>query len=149
MGGGARLTATVEGTTAIERVVTGYLDHLTVERGLAANSIASYRRDLRRYTEYLAAAGVGALREITESDVEGFLAGGGGGGGGKPTAGGAGGGGGRGGGGGWGGSGWVGWGWGGWGGWWCVDWWVRGLAGAQPLCGSRGKSPGREGEVSL
>jgi integrase/recombinase XerD len=74
VGGGARLTATVEGTTAIERVVTGYLDHLTVERGLAANSISSYRRDLRRYTEYLAAAGVSALREITESDVEGFLA---------------------------------------------------------------------------
>jgi len=73
VGGGARLTATVSDVSAIERVVTGYLDHLTVERGLAANSIASYRRDLRRYTEYLAAAGVSALREITESDVEGFL----------------------------------------------------------------------------
>ena len=56
------------------RVVTGYLDHLTVERGLAANTIASYRRDLRRYTEYLDAAGVGALDEIAESDVAGFLA---------------------------------------------------------------------------
>ncbi|MCZ2861004.1 site-specific tyrosine recombinase XerD [Blastococcus sp. VKM Ac-2987] len=54
--------------------MTGYLDHLTVERGLAANTIASYRRDLRRYTEYLAAAGVGGLREIAESDVAGFLA---------------------------------------------------------------------------
>jgi integrase/recombinase XerD len=59
---------------ALERVVTGYLDHLTVERGLAANTIASYRRDLRRYTAYLAAAGVGSLREIAESDVSGFLA---------------------------------------------------------------------------
>lgn len=56
------------------RVVTGYLDHLTVERGLAANTIASYRRDLRRYTEYLDAAGVRALGEIAESDVAGFLA---------------------------------------------------------------------------
>lgn len=54
--------------------MTGYLDHLTVERGLAANTIASYRRDLRRYTEYLEAAGVRSLREITESDVAGFLA---------------------------------------------------------------------------
>jgi integrase/recombinase XerD len=59
---------------ALERVVTGYLDHLTVERGLAANTIASYRRDLRRYTAYLAAAGVRSLREIAESDVSGFLA---------------------------------------------------------------------------
>jgi integrase/recombinase XerD len=58
---------------ALERVVTGYLDHLTVERGLAANTIASYRRDLRRYTAYLAAAGVRSLREIAESDVSGFL----------------------------------------------------------------------------
>jgi integrase/recombinase XerD len=55
-------------------VVTGYLDHLTVERGLAVNTIASYRRDLRRYTEYLAAAGVRGLGEVAESDVSGFLA---------------------------------------------------------------------------
>ncbi|UOY03969.1 site-specific integrase [Blastococcus sp. PRF04-17] len=58
---------------APERVVTGYLDHLTVERGLAANTIASYRRDLRRYTDYLTAAGVRDLREVAESDVSGFL----------------------------------------------------------------------------
>ncbi|MGY1616608.1 site-specific tyrosine recombinase XerD [Geodermatophilus sp. SYSU D00691] len=73
MGGGAGLTATVSPPTAIERIVTGYLDHLTVERGLAANSISSYRRDLRRYTEYLAGAGITGLGEVTESDVEGFL----------------------------------------------------------------------------
>jgi integrase/recombinase XerD len=58
---------------ALERVVTGYLDHLTVERGLAANTIASYRRDLRRYTEYLTAAGVRGMSEVAESDVAGFL----------------------------------------------------------------------------
>jgi integrase/recombinase XerD len=45
-----------------------------VEKGLAANTIASYRRDLRRYTAYLAAAGVRGLREVAESDVSGFLA---------------------------------------------------------------------------
>ena len=27
----------------------GYLDHLTIERGVAANTLSSYRRDLRRY----------------------------------------------------------------------------------------------------
>jgi integrase/recombinase XerD len=59
---------------ALERVVTGYLDHLTVERGLAANTITSYRRDLRRYLGYLGAAGVRGLGEVAESDVSGFLA---------------------------------------------------------------------------
>ncbi|MGY1634326.1 site-specific tyrosine recombinase XerD [Geodermatophilus sp. SYSU D01186] len=59
--------------TDVARTVTGYLDHLTVERGLAANTIASYRRDLRRYTEFLEAAGVRGLAEVAESDVAGFL----------------------------------------------------------------------------
>ncbi|MQA35085.1 site-specific tyrosine recombinase XerD [Modestobacter roseus] len=54
-------------------MVTGYLDHLTVERGLAANTIASYRRDLRRYAEFLAATGVRGLGEVGESDVAAFL----------------------------------------------------------------------------
>jgi integrase/recombinase XerD len=55
-------------------VVTGYLDHLAVERGLAANTISSYRRDLRRYVRFLADAGVRGLGEVAESDVSGFLA---------------------------------------------------------------------------
>ncbi|RFU19247.1 site-specific tyrosine recombinase XerD [Geodermatophilus marinus] len=58
----------------VARVVTGYLDHLAVERGLAANTIASYRRDLRRYTAFLGAAGVRGLGEVAEADVAAFLA---------------------------------------------------------------------------
>ncbi|KQS64343.1 recombinase XerD [Modestobacter sp. Leaf380] len=58
---------------AVERVVTGYLDHLTVERGLSANTTSSYRRDLRRYCAFLDAAGVRGLGEVAESDVTGFL----------------------------------------------------------------------------
>ena len=45
-----------------------------MERGLAGNTITSYRRDLRRYTEFLAAAGVRGLGEVAESDVAAFLA---------------------------------------------------------------------------
>ncbi|WP_448639762.1 site-specific tyrosine recombinase XerD [Geodermatophilus sp. URMC 63] len=73
MGGGPHLTATAA-PPDVERVVTGYLDHLAVERGLAANTISSYRRDLRRYARFLADAGVRGLGEVAESDVSGFLA---------------------------------------------------------------------------
>jgi integrase/recombinase XerD len=58
----------------LRRVVTGYLDHLAVERGLAPNTLSSYRRDLDRYVRYLAAAGISGLADVAEGDVAGFLA---------------------------------------------------------------------------
>ena len=56
------------------RAVTAYLDHLAVERGLAANTMLSYRRDLERYLAHLAACGRDRLGEVAEADVAGFLA---------------------------------------------------------------------------
>ena len=55
------------------RAVRTYLDHLSVERGLAANTLTSYRRDLRRYQQYLAASGIDDLSGISEATVSGFL----------------------------------------------------------------------------
>ncbi|MDL4770888.1 MULTISPECIES: site-specific tyrosine recombinase XerD [Thermomonosporaceae] len=52
-----------------------YLGHLAVERGLAANTLTSYRRDLRRYVEILDGRGRAAIGEITEDDVRAFLMG--------------------------------------------------------------------------
>jgi len=55
-------------------VIQGYLQHLVVERGLAANTVESYRRDLRRYESALAGRGKGRLGDVTAADVAEFLA---------------------------------------------------------------------------
>jgi integrase/recombinase XerD len=59
--------------SALDGQLQGYLDHLTIERGVAANTISSYRRDLRRYAEHLNSRGVDDLRDVTETDVSDFL----------------------------------------------------------------------------
>ena len=58
---------------ALDDQLRAYLDHLTVERGVAANTLSSYRRDLGRYREYLGALGVGDLADVTQNQVSGFL----------------------------------------------------------------------------
>jgi integrase/recombinase XerD len=44
-----------------------------VERGIAHNTLDSYRRDLRRYVEHLSANGIGSLTEVGEPQVTAFL----------------------------------------------------------------------------
>ncbi|MBC9224699.1 site-specific tyrosine recombinase XerD [Aeromicrobium sp. 636] len=51
-----------------------YLSHLGVERGLAENTLASYRRDLRRYAAFLLDRGLTDPAAITEADVMAFAA---------------------------------------------------------------------------
>ena len=59
--------------SALDTQIQGYLDHLTIERGVAANTIRSYRRDLRRYVDYLLQRGTVDLRHVIETDVSDFL----------------------------------------------------------------------------
>lgn len=58
---------------ALDDQLRGYLDHLTIERGVAANTLSSYRRDLRRYAAHLAARGVDDVAAVTEEHVTDFL----------------------------------------------------------------------------
>ena len=59
--------------SALEQALQTYLDHLAVERGLAANTLSSYRRDLRRYLIHLAGRDIDAPAAIGEADVSAFL----------------------------------------------------------------------------
>ncbi len=60
-------------STDLDRAVLDYLSHLGVERGLAGNTLTSYRRDLRRYVQHLAGRGIDAPAAIGEADVLAFV----------------------------------------------------------------------------
>ena len=53
--------------------LSAFLDYARVEKGLASNSIASYRRDLLKFTAFLRYRSV-ALKNVTRGDIRDFLA---------------------------------------------------------------------------
>jgi integrase/recombinase XerD len=63
----------VEPSPELVAALRGYLDHLVVERGVARNTVLSYRRDLNRYLQFLAAAGRTRVADVTAADVSDFL----------------------------------------------------------------------------
>lgn len=65
--------APVRPLTAIDRAMTDYLQHMGVERGLAANTLSAYRRDLARYARHLVQAGRQRPSEINRHDVTAFV----------------------------------------------------------------------------
>lgn len=58
--------------TTAARQLDAYLDHLGVERGVARNTLLSYRRDLLRYLDYLATRHVTDLADVTEQHIGEF-----------------------------------------------------------------------------
>ncbi len=53
----------------------GWIAHVRVEKGAAANTVSAYERDLRRYVAHLAGRGVDDPTSVIEADVADFLAG--------------------------------------------------------------------------
>ncbi|RLP69078.1 site-specific tyrosine recombinase XerD [Mycetocola manganoxydans] len=57
----------------LARDLDSYLRHVAIERGLAENTIAAYRRDLGGYVEWLGARGVSEVGEVTEQQVSEYV----------------------------------------------------------------------------
>lgn len=62
-----------EAQTPLQRAIEQYLIHLRVERGSSEHTIASYARDLRRYSAYMETLGVIDPERITTAQVRSFM----------------------------------------------------------------------------
>ena len=56
----------------LQKLVDGYLRHLTVERGMSKNTISAYRRDLDRYLQFLSELSISQPELIGELTVSDF-----------------------------------------------------------------------------
>ena len=62
-----------EAQTPLQKAIDQYLIHLRVERGSSEHTIASYARDLRRYSAYMATLGIIDPERITTAQVRSFM----------------------------------------------------------------------------
>jgi integrase/recombinase XerD len=56
----------------VETAVDTYLRHVSIERGLSANTVAAYRRDLTVYAGWLEARGIRSPAEVTSPMISEF-----------------------------------------------------------------------------
>ena len=54
--------------------ISKYLRHLSIERGLSDNSLAAYRRDFARYTDWLADEGITDLANVAPDTLSDYVA---------------------------------------------------------------------------
>lgn len=58
----------------VDSLIAAWLGHLSVEKGVSANTLSNYRRDLKRYRDWLVSAGKTDLADVTTADVEAYVA---------------------------------------------------------------------------
>lgn len=57
----------------MNNLIDEFIHFLSVERGLAENTLASYRRDLLNFVEFLKLKGIEDIKEVKRSDLRDFL----------------------------------------------------------------------------
>lgn len=50
-----------------------WLTHLAIERGVSANTLSNYRRDVQRYLDWIESRGIDDLGILTSRDVESYV----------------------------------------------------------------------------
>jgi integrase/recombinase XerD len=56
----------------MNHLVELYVNYLIVEKGLAQNSLESYRRDLKKYLEFLGSVGVVDIKQVGKKEIGGY-----------------------------------------------------------------------------
>jgi integrase/recombinase XerD len=54
----------------LDQARDAYLRHVSIERGLSANTVAAYRRDLEAYLVWLGLHSVSAIDDITVANTQ-------------------------------------------------------------------------------
>ncbi|MDD5115503.1 MAG: site-specific tyrosine recombinase XerD [Candidatus Omnitrophica bacterium] len=57
----------------MKELIDSFLDYLTVERGLAKNTVVAYRQDLNIYLDFMERRGISALSRISKNDIVEFM----------------------------------------------------------------------------
>lgn len=57
----------------MKELVDEFLNYLSVERGLADNTIYAYRRDLNKYVDYLKRVRIDSIKNTTRNQISSFL----------------------------------------------------------------------------
>jgi len=57
----------------MKELIDSFLDYLSVERGLARNTIIAYREDLNMYLDFMERRGINALSKVLKNDIIEFM----------------------------------------------------------------------------
>jgi len=57
----------------MQNLIDEFIDYLSIERGLAENTLISYRRDLDKFTAYMEKKGISSIERIKKNDITSFL----------------------------------------------------------------------------
>ena len=67
------LDGTIRGTSLkLDLAIRGYLDHISIERGLSGNTVSAYARDLGRYQQWCTNVGLIEIDQVTANAINDF-----------------------------------------------------------------------------